>query len=215
MSGRRPPNTWAWVRAALLSGVVLYHGLLALPMPRSVSPEELDRPEFREELRRWRPTLSALGITEEEGLAWVRWLGALESARDQLVRPGRRFLRLTGTGQGWALFAAPDPFPGRLELWAHRADGTEELLYRRHDPEARWMARVVEYRRVRGLYDGAGSKPRPVLRRFVRFLAEQAFQEDAARTGLELRVMRTHSLLPWEKPDPKERIRLSVLEERK
>jgi hypothetical protein len=217
MSGRADSagsHTWAYLRAALITVVVLVHGVAALPVPHVVHPRELDDPVARDEVARWVERLGRVGVEltpEELGTLVVTWSGRLGRAHRQVLAPARPLFRWTGTGQGWALFANPDTHPSRLEL--SFLQGTDErLAYRRLDDVHDWQADVLAYRRVRGLYDATSARHRatPTVRRLAGWLLSEA---PAQVDGLQLRQVATPLRLPGSrrKPkSPKERYRIEV-----
>ena len=68
--------------------------------------------------------------------------GRVGRARWRLMRNFKPLFVLTGTGQGWALFATPDSYPQRLEVWI--GVGDEERLVWSHSGSHRSFISFVE-----------------------------------------------------------------------
>lgn len=206
-----PGGPWPKVRAALLAVVIALHGWLALPVPPAVDPGVARRPEVREELDRWHAFLSGLGVqrTKQELLELtVSVTGALSAAHRGAVAPVRPLLKLTKTGQGWALFASPDTHPWRLEAHA-KIDGRWQLVFRRLDPDHARLAGPLSFRRVRGVYDSGSA--RGTYKSFARWLGNALLDELPEASHVRVRLVRLHVVRPGEPPDRKERPRHEVV----
>ncbi len=183
--------------------------VIALPLPRE--GVSLKSPESREEIQRWLALSERLGVTmTQEGFVsglntLGSWTGGL---RRDLIKPWLPVQRVTGTGQRWAFFAVPDTHPVRLEVSVVEPEGSR-LVFRRLDPDHRWLAPTFAYRRVRGLYDGARKKNRLYLR-FVDWVADQTFEAYPEAEGVEVEVLRYHTTLPGEPEDARRVPRLRV-----
>jgi len=193
-------DQWARLRAALIAVVVGVHGVAVLPVPHVVRPHELDDPVAQAEVQRWSERLTAVGYDlppDELGrqvMAWSSWLGR---AHRRALSPVRPWFQLTGTGQGWALFANPDTHPSRMEVSVVRS-GEQQLVYRRLDPDHARFADELAYRRVRGLYDATSARHRPTAasRRLADWLEQRARSEDPSIDGVILRFVATPLRLP-------------------
>src|SRR5262245_54627598 len=133
MSDRR-----AQLRAAAITLVLVVHGLAAAPLPHVVTAEDLKNPVSQEELHRWTERFAAVGWPIDDatlGRQVMDVTGVIGSLHRKVLAPVRPLFRLTGTGQGWALFANPDTHPARLQIRVRRAGSKDwELLYQRLDP---------------------------------------------------------------------------------
>lgn len=190
------PSLLARSRALLIALALAIHGLAAAPLPHAVTRQDLRDPVAREELARWAARLGTSPEDLSERL--VAATGQIARARRALLAPVQPLLRLTGTGQGWALFANPDIYPSRLEIRIRRAGKPNfEPLYLRLDPERDWADDLLSYRRVRGIYDagGNGNRPRAPYRRFADWIGHRVLSADPTVEEVEIRMQRTHTTL--------------------
>lgn len=199
----------AWIRAALITLALVVHGIYAAPLPSRVTRADLDSAEGREEVDRWMTFVEGAGIPltraqiEETTMAWT---GALADLHKALRAPFYDALKLTGTGQAWALFASPDSHPHRLEVYVEEG-GVWRPIYRRNHPGLAWRDATFRFRRVRGLYDGSTGKSRVEYWNFTRWVAREALLDFPNATAVRVQMVRTHTVLPWETPDPRETAR--------
>ncbi len=204
----------------MLAVVILVHGVYAAPVPHVVTKADLRSPVSRNEVRIWAKRLTSWGyaITPQElGEQVRRVTGVIGGAHRAAKAPFRPWMRVTGTGQGWGLFANPDTHPVRLEIWVRRGDDAEpELLYRQLDAHAAWRAPVVRFRRVRGVWDhGRHSvRPRATFLRFADWVSGEIFDELPDVDWVELRGVRTHTT-PYGVPDDPEVEILHAVERRR
>jgi hypothetical protein len=159
------------------------------------------------------PGLDQMGedwLSSESDRAEVRGnpLGALQIAAADFNRsvrlplvawlePLQRPLRIA---QGWSLYGAGPNKVKRFELWA---DG--QLVYRSHDPDARWLAGTLRYRRIRPIVAALCGKRSKSDDQLVRYLARRAGRELGAQ---ELVALCTSS--PWPGTQPKEIVRFEA-----
>jgi hypothetical protein len=210
----------AGLRAAALTVALGFHLVAALPLPHVVTAADLKNPVSREEVAAWARRLRALGVeltADELGEHVMAVTGVIGGAHRALLTPARPWFRLTGTGQGWALFANPDTHPARLQLRVFRTGSPEpELLYQALDPEHAWRSDTLRYRRLRGVYDagGFGKKPRGPYVRFAKWIAAEALAERPDVERVEVRTLRTHTTLPGEPADDAVEVRHVVTVER-
>ncbi|MEQ1506938.1 MAG: hypothetical protein ABMB14_32220 [Myxococcota bacterium] len=205
------PAVRARVRAALLAAVIAVHAVAAAPLPHTVTRADLRSPVAQEELATWAARLGMAPEALSERLIAVT--GAIGGAHRAALAPFQPLLRLTGTGQGWALFANPDIYPSRLEVRIRRGTDPEfTRLYQRLDPDHAWADDLLRYRRIRGVYDAAGDggKPRLVYRRFADWLGARILRADPSVTEVEVRMIRTHTTLRGVPPDPTLEVRHAV-----
>lgn len=216
MSDRR-----AKLRAAAITLVLLVHGVAAAPLPHVVTRDDLKNPVSQEELRRWTERLNALGYTIDDATLAERVITvtrAIGGTHRAAMAPFRPLFRITGTGQGWALFANPDTHPSRLQIRVRRQGSREwELLYQRLDPERAWSDDRLSYRRIRGCHDAGGfrTRPRGIYRRFAEWIGRDVLARDPTVAEVEVRTVRTHTTLPGAPPDPAEDVRHAILVRRR
>ena len=79
------------------------------------------------------------------------------------------------------------------------------------DPCCTWHESQLEYRRIRGVWDGQGKRPRPAYKGLTKWIAEQVFSEMPDAEQVRVRLIRQRSTYPWEEADPK---REPILERR-
>ncbi len=102
-------------------------------------------------------------------------------------RPLFDALRLT---ERWVLFAGASRERFRLEVAARRGPtGPWKLLYRADDERHRFLAELIEYRRVRGAFNPRTQEPPAGYDAFTAFVARRLFRErpefDEARVRME------------------------------
>ena len=197
-------SAWAWVRACLITGVLTLQLLDAIPLPE-LRRHHLANPVAKQELKRWSGILTELGHpTSPEQLAEVGLdIGQLAGTfRKKVLKPWHPLRRLTGTGQSWGLFAYPEPASGRLVVDGIGPGGTQ-TLYSAPGGKGDRLEGLLEYRRIRGIYDDGGDRPRPrrIYQRFVEFVAARVFEEHPELTAVEVRLD-LHPIIPPGQGDP-------------
>ena len=97
-------------------------------------------------------------------------------------------LRLT---ERWVLFAGASERRFRLEI-AARSNSSEawQLLYRADDERHRFLAELIEYRRVRGAFNPRTQEPPPGYDAFVAFIARRVFDERPELSDVRVRMER-------------------------
>jgi hypothetical protein len=166
--GAGPLRPWPVLRALLIALVLLVHGTKALPWP-DVRERDLAYGVAQDELERWAGILGSLGIrlSAEQLAERVIAVGRASAAAQRALHgPVRPLLRITGTGQAWGLFAYPDPYAGRLVVSSRRAQGDGltgpwQERYRAPGQGDPWLVARLESRRIRGVYDDNGDRPKP------------------------------------------------------
>lgn len=78
----------------------------------------------------------------------------LPELQERLLTPARPFAAAFGVySQNWPLFSSTGGTRHRFSIEARsRRSGAWTLLYRAHDPEHRYLANTLEYRRLRNLW---------------------------------------------------------------
>jgi hypothetical protein len=192
------------LRAALIGLALLGHGVYALPLPRKITAEELAKPDHQRDLDLWTGWVTALGLPlERADLARITIEGstALGTLHDTLKKPWAPLFGLVGVNQAWALFASATTHPDRLVV-AIQADGSTEWtpILRRLDPCCGWHEAELEYRRIRGVWDGQNDKMRPGYKGLTKWIARRAFDEHPEAARVRVYLERGESVYPWEPP---------------
>ena len=203
-------RSWTvWMRAVVITFALAVHCMIAAPSPHAVDKTDLRRPEGREEIDRWRSLLATLGLKytrAELSDEVVYWTSAINRVHRRLRSPFRPWLRTTGTGQAWALFASPDTHPHRLEVFVH-VEGEWVPIFKRNQPGYDFLDSTFRYRRVRGVYDGSTHKQRIPYWNFTRWVARKALVAYPDADQVKIHMVRTHTTLPWEPVDLREKAR--------
>lgn len=157
----------------------------------------------QEEVARWVEILSGVGVdtTAEQLVDHTLTVSqAAVKARATIVRPFRAVSGLYGGGQAWGLFTYADPYPGRLVIEGTRGGNAWFPLYRAPQHDGSVLARTVHHRRVRGVWDDAGDRPKPgkLYRRFVTWLSGRIFEEYPDITEVRVRLDQITVRLPGE-----------------
>jgi len=197
-------SPWAWVRAVLITAVLVLQMLDAIPLPE-LRKHHLANPVAKEELVRWSSLLTDMGRPTtpaqlaEIGLDMGKMAG---NFRKKVLKPWHPLRRLTGTGQSWGLFAYPEPATGRLVVDGIGPEGTE-TLYSAPGGKGDALETLLEYRRIRGIYDDGGDRPRPrrIYQRFSRFVAARVFEAHPELNAVEVRLD-LHPLVPPGQGEP-------------
>lgn len=98
--------------------------------------------------------------------------------------------------ENWALFATTGGTRNRIHVEG-RPRGSSEfvLLYRVHDPEHRYLAELLEYRRVRNLWNPHRSGLSTGYEPFARWLVERTLREHPEFDAVRIR-MQEGKILP-------------------
>lgn len=209
-----PPNRRPLdhLRGVLIGVVLLLQLLDATPLPE-LRESHLRNPMAYDELERWSGMVSSLGRpTDPEELlqAGLALGNASREFRKRVLRPWWPFRKLTGTGQSWGLFAYPDPYAGRLNVDGTDASGETWELYRAPFGHGDHLERQLEYRRVRGVYDDAGDRPKPrkTYERFARWVARETLSQRPDLVEVAVYFERAHLVRPdRRKAEPEVEIR--------
>ncbi|MEQ1568088.1 MAG: hypothetical protein ABMA64_20785 [Myxococcota bacterium] len=193
------------LRAALIALALLGHGVYALPLPDAISDEALASEAGQRDLALWHDALASVGVqVDRDALgAFAQDASRATSRLHRAMKvPFRPLFDLVGVNQAWALFASATTAPDRLVVEIERpgSPGWEKVL-RRLDPCCTWLEPVIEYRRVRGVWDGQSGRMRPGYKGLARWLADRAFEAFPDATAVRVRLERAHEVYPWEPPD--------------
>jgi len=209
---------WPVVRSLLIGMLLIVQFLDAVPLPE-ISRRDLRWPIAKAEVKRWTSLAQDLGMDiderDTEDFALVLGGGA-GTFRKTVLGPTRPFRRITGTGQAWGLFAYPDPFAGRLIISGRTDDEAPVELYRAPGHGERWLVDLVEYRRIRGIYDDNGDRPRPggMHKALTRWVSRRVLQRHPEFDEVEIRLDLVEVHLPGEDPEPPEKRRHVRVERR-
>lgn len=200
---------WRHLRAGLITVVLVAQCADAVPMP-ALSEADLRHPVAKLELARWTARLNSWGqpITEQELAAWGLSVGqGARRLQRAMLRPWWPFRKITGTGQSWGLFAFPEPRAGRLDVRVRSAEGEWEDLFSAPFGSG-WMPQRLRYRRVRGLYDDAGDRPKTgsLWKRTTRWIAREVFEERPDIDEVEVKIVLIDVTLPGGRDPRPERV---------
>jgi hypothetical protein len=110
-------------------------------------------------------------------------------------------MEVTGTQQGWRLFAMPNERPHVLRVIGERK-GKRRLLYETWSSERTFMGETLEFRRVRALYNPTSQGTPNTYEAFARRLSERVFEEKPELEAVTISFERRHTTLPDATPDP-------------
>ena len=208
---------WPATRALLISVVLLGQWIDALPLPE-LRRRDLDHPIAQDEVKQWTGVLNDLGmeLTTEETIEGALVVGALAiDFRKFTMAPLRPIKKLTGTGQSWGLFAYPDPYAGRLVIDVREEKEEWQTLFSAPGSGFGTLTQKMRYRRVRGIYDDNGDRPRPgaLYNRFADWVAWEIFQEHPEVDAVQIRLDLMRIIPPGEGeavPDKRRHARMRV-----
>jgi hypothetical protein len=171
---------WPKVRGTLIALILLCCVVEAVPIP-ALRERHLNRSLAREEADRWVGVLEGLGVhmSSDELLGQVLTVSKeARAARAVVLGPWRAFSRQFKLAQAWGLFAFTDPHPGRLVLEGRAKGGEWTLLFKAPSTGDERLGRVLFNRRMRGVWDDAGDRPKPgrLYDRWVTWVAKDVFE---------------------------------------
>lgn len=151
----------AHLRAALIALVVLVEGVEALPRS-PLNEERLARPEGQRLITWLERGLSGVGAhpgRERIGSQLMAASSAQVAVREAVLAPFAPLFHLTATGQQWTLFITVGRECFRLHIDAAGADGQFHPVYRALGLDRENLSPLLEYRRLRGIYDPKRNRP--------------------------------------------------------
>ena len=171
---------WPRVRGTLIALLLLCCVVEAIPVP-ALRERHLNRSLAREEAERWVGILEPFGVhtTSSELLGQALTVSQeVRAVRAIVLGPWRTFSRQLKLAQSWGLFAYSDPHPGRLVLEGRAKDGGWAILFRAPNSGDERIGEVVFNRRMRGVWDDAGDRPKPgrLYNRWVTWVAKEVFE---------------------------------------
>ena len=171
---------WPRVRGTLIALILLCCVVEAVPIP-ALRERHLNRSLAREEADRWVGIFEGFGVhtTSDEILGQVLTVSKeARAARATVLGPWRAFSRQLKLAQAWGLFAYTDSHPGRLVLEGRAKGGDWTLLFKAPSTGDERLGRVLFNRRMRGVWDDAGDRPKPgrLYDRWVTWVAKDVFE---------------------------------------
>lgn len=210
------PDAWAHFRGVALAVVIAANAWVAIPIGPRVTAKDLARGEVKEQVDEWMSMLSALGITRAQFETFVvKGSGFFVDLDNTVSKPIHPFSQILRTGQNWALFTGADRTPLRFTLRGITADGTIVPLFRRLDPDATFLGDILNFRRVRGIYDLERDEIPKRYRNLTRWIATRAFQAHPELVSIEVFQEEQRTPLPGQKADlsVKQRFKFKVTRE--
>jgi hypothetical protein len=196
---------WDHLRGVVIALVLVAHGVYALPLPPALTEKRVSEPSFQEDIDIWMRLVHALHVPlDRQQVERIALDGsrALHTLHTTLKAPFAPVMSLVGANQSWALFASTSTKTDRLEVSIQRgADAEWEVLLRRLDPCCTWRESMLEYRRIRGVWDGQRDVARPGYKGLAKWLAACMFDEFPDATAVRVRLVREHVPLPGEPVD--------------
>jgi hypothetical protein len=196
-------KNWKKLRAFLLTAVIAFNVLAAYPTPGDVTEEKLREGTAKTELARWVKRLRSLGYDTDAdrlGRAYVAFASGVNRVRDFMLAPIMPLVELTGTQQGWRLFAMPNERPHVLRVIGERR-GKRRTLYETWNTERTFLASTLEFRRVRALYNPSSQNMPNTYDAFARRLSERVFELKPELDAVTILLERRHTTLPSDPPD--------------
>jgi hypothetical protein len=193
------------VRAALIALALLANVVRAIPFAVPLTQAELKEEWRQHDIDMWRGWLANAGIdvSHERIEEWLlKWTKISGTVRVAVRAPFDPLFDTLAVDQAWALFASASTKPDRLVVEARRG-GLWTPIYRRLDPCCTWHDDQLRYRRIRGIWDGQKTTARPAYRTLTAWIADEAFREIPDAEAVRVQLERSHTVYPWEEPDPK------------
>jgi hypothetical protein len=191
---------WPHVRAGLVALHVLSLVVLSLPGQGAVhDPRRWQTENARADLRQMAARLTAWGWSiDEHGLERALWSTGDAYLRVQrpVAAPFEVYAELTGSRQGWSMFASPQRHPAELHVDLEQ-DGAWQPLYRPHSDAHAWNRKQLEHNRFRKFLGrfARGFHPRH-YDQAARWLATKAAREHPEASRVRVRLWRYATLPP-------------------
>jgi hypothetical protein len=120
--------------------------------------------------------------------AWeAGFVDALRSMQRTLMWPVKRLTPLLRIGQRWALYQAPGTAPWRMWIEGRAVTGRWVILYRAGDPEHVEEADILDYGRIRGVWDVTGEVPSQ-FGAFADWITARLLDRHPELTGVRVRM---------------------------
>ena len=191
---------WPHVRAGLVALHVVSLVVLSLPEAGDVhDPRRWQTENARADLRQMAARLTAWGWSiDEHGLERALWSAgdAYLQVQRPLAAPFEVYAELTGSRQGWTMFASPQRHPAELHVDVEEG-GEWQPLQRPHSDQHAWNRRQLEHNRFRKFL---GRFARGFHQRHydeaARWLATKAAREHPEASRVRVRLFRYATLPP-------------------
>jgi len=196
-------TNWKKFRALVLSALIVWNVIGAYPTPGDVTEEKLREGVAKKELDRWVARLRSFGFdtdAERLGRSYAGFANGLNAVRNVVMSPVQPFMDVTGTQQGWRLFALPNERPHVLRVTGQRR-GKRRVLYETWSPSRTFLASTLEFRRIRALYNPSSSGPPNTYDAFAKRLSERVFELKPELDSVTISLERRHTTLPGEPED--------------
>lgn len=145
-------RSWPALRALLLGAAIAVGLIDGCPVPSENN------------LQRWPQALVPFGKRLRATRAWLLtpfgWIG-----------------HGLAVHQRWSLFSSADQHRFLMWIEGRQAGGSWKVLFRPHDPEHRYQADVIEYRRLRGAWNIYRRGPSPGYPAFVDWISRAVFSD--------------------------------------
>jgi hypothetical protein len=191
------------VRGALIALVIALSIVEGCPLPRA-HPAVLAHPANQRELARWSKILASIGYERTPdalGREAYDVSDRLARVHRVVTTPIRPVFDLANLSQRWSLFPVADPAPYRMHVDADCGAGFEPLFIALDD-EHDYDAAVLEYRRIRGIWNPGTSGTRPGYDAFTTWLARRIFADRPECSAVRVRFEQFFITLPSEPEDP-------------
>jgi hypothetical protein len=191
------PIFWPHLRAALISLTMLSQCVSALPK-RPLDAEQLARPEARRNMRWLGAALHLFrkpDPAELERLVIELSQGQV-ALRNRLLTPVAPLIHATAVRQQWHLFLTAKDQVYRLRIDAKNAEtqagGAWRTVYRTNQTDLLGLADVLDYRRLRGVYNPSRAGVHAQYATFVDWLMQRVWSEHPELGALRVGMERIH-----------------------
>lgn len=150
---------WPQIRAGLIALAIVFGLIDGLPLPE----------------RKYTPAWEA-GLVD-----------SLRSVQHVLLWPVARVQPLLRIGQRWALYQAPGAKPWRMWIEGRARSGQWVIVYRAGDPDHVEDAAILDFGRIRGVWDVTGDVP-PQFGAFADWITARVLDHHSEFTGVRLRM---------------------------
>ena len=195
------PSRWAHLRAGAIVLVVFVHFCQGAPRPR-VSAESAAKPGAAQNIARWAERLGMTPAELTESLIELSDQG--DRVRQAIAGPPWKLFGRLGFEQRWALFSGSRRRTWRMSIDWRAVGGPWVLAYRVQDPEHRWNARQIDYRRVRGVWNPSADEARPGYGFFVDWIARSLCADEPDAREVRVRYARLLPPRPGGPPHPED-----------